>query len=802
MILSLPIALALLATVNATPVSLASDPSSFATSSSKSDSNNGTFYRSSTGGFVGKQWKEGIARAQATVAKMTLDEKLAFLNLDPTPVCSGNTVPIPRLDIPSICFSDSPQGVLSRYSSQFPSAVTRSATWDRDEIKSIAVAMGKEFHDVGINTPLAVVVGPMGRSVFGGRNWEGFGPDPFFAGEAVRETVAGMQSQGVGSNLKHFYGNEQEFLREGNPQGSYLTVEEDYIISSDIDDTTAHELYIYPFAEAVREGAASVMCAYNKLNGTLACEDDYSIKHTLKEELGFQGYVLSDWGAAFNEIPAALSGLDFVEGGQLPKNAIWANLGTAVANGSVPLANIEDKIVRVLTPYYALNQASLPTPDFSRSVVSEKHNELIRNVSAHGITLLKNNKTRDSTFGLPIQEKGLRDIILVGDSATYGPYGIVSNSVPSILYFNPDQSNFEGQITGGFGSGGVYAPYTVTPVEAFTARGRKASPPIFVDGYYDNNATAGSEDIGLGRQYLLDSRLGYAGKVVVFVSAVAMESADRTTLELAYGGADLVNYVADRFNDTVVVVSAPGPVNLTSFVDHPNVTSLVYAYFPGHEAGNSIADALFGDVNPSGKLPFTIGKNLEDYDLNAIYNDSRVPFVKENFTEGVFIDYKYFDQQNTTPLYEYGYGLSYTTFNMSKLSIKSTSKAGRAAVSETNEKFFKDGKNETCKGLYDISHTVTAVVKNTGKVAGAEVAQLYLTYPDSTPNKMPIRNLRGFEKPFLQPGESKTVTFELRNKDLSVWDAKKQGWMLPQGEFKISVGNSSRKLPLKGSFTV
>lgn len=164
-------------------------------------------------------------------------------------------------------------------------------------------------------------------------------------------------------------------------------------------------------------------------------------------------------------------------------------------------------------------------------------------------------------------------------------------------------------------------------------------------------------------------------------------------------------------------------------------------------------------------------------------------------------------------------------FNLSSLSIKSTSKSGRAAISETNERFFKDGKNETCKGLYDVSHTVTAVVKNTGKVAGAEVAQvspefpcvsndpahtlslsspfeqLYLTFPNSTPNEMPVRNLRGFEKPFLQAGESQTVTFELRNKDLSVWDVEKQGWMLPQGEFKVAVGTSSRKLPLHGTFS-
>lgn len=202
---TLVVALALTG-VSSTPVSLKST-----STSSTSTTSNSTSYRSSTGGYVDEKWKAGIEKARSIVEKMTYSEKLVFLNLSTTPVCSGNTVAIPRLDLPAICFSDSPQGILSRYSSQFPSSVTRSATWNRDDIYDVASAMGKEFHDVGINTPLAVVVGPMGRSVYGGRNWEGFGPDPYFAGEAVRETVKGIQEQGPTANVKHFYGSEFSF---------------------------------------------------------------------------------------------------------------------------------------------------------------------------------------------------------------------------------------------------------------------------------------------------------------------------------------------------------------------------------------------------------------------------------------------------------------------------------------------------------------------------------------------------------------------------------------------------------------
>ncbi|GAA5871175.1 hypothetical protein JCM16303_001715 [Sporobolomyces ruberrimus] len=746
-------------------------------------------------------WNAAIAKAKSVVEQMTLDEKIKFSGYRSEGiVCSGQTFANERLDIPSICFGDGPTGVNSRFSSQFPAQLTVAATFDRDLMNKRAKTMGKEFHDVGIHVPLSIVVGPMGRSVLGGRNWEGFSPDPYLSGEAVRETVEGMQSQGVTGLVKHYFGNEQEYLRIGSNVGGYFPSNETQTLDSIIDDATVHELYVAPFAEASRAGAGAIMASYNKLNGTLASEDPYSLKTLLKGELGFKGFVLSDWGSAHNTIESALSGLDFVEGGS-PASNLWGELlRDPIANGTLPKDILDDKILRILTPYFALNQASLPETDYSQSVISKDHNKVIREISNSAITLLKNNHT-SSSAGLPFKDP--RSIILVGSAASEGRYGIISNQASGIFYYTPT-AEYIGAVTDGFGSGGSPAPYVVTPLEGIKSRAYEADPPIFVDGYYSDNATEGSASLGPGfSSVYLDGRLSYPeeSKVVVFVTAVAWEGYDRETLDLINGGDELIEYVASRHNDTVVVITAPGPVNMP-WISNPNITSVVMTYFTAQEAGNAIADVLFGDVNPSGKLPFTIAKNESSYDNAAYYDGPIQASPTTTFEEGVFIDYKYFDRQNTTPLYEFGYGLSYTTFNMSKLSIKSTQKSGRTAVFETNEKFFKDGKNETCKGLYDISHTVTAVVKNTGKVAGAEVAQLYLTFPDGTPNKMPVRNLRGFEKPFLKPGESQTVTFELRNKDLSVWDTVKQGWMLPQGEFKVSVGSSSRKLPLKGSFKV
>ncbi|GAA5964449.1 hypothetical protein JCM3765_006282 [Sporobolomyces pararoseus] len=769
-----------LAAVLASPVSKRDD-----TSSSSSD-------------LSAVAWTAAIEKARSVVSQMTLDEKLNFSEFAPANGgCSGSTHPIERFSIPSICFGDGPTGVNSRFSSQYPAEVSTAATWDRDLTHLRASSMGKEFASVGVHTPLSIVVGPLGRSVYGGRNWEGFSPDPYLSGELVRETVNGMQSQGVTGLVKHYFGNEQEVARIGSAIGGYFPSNETQTLNTIIDDATVHEAYVYPFGEAVRSGAGAIMSSYNKLNGTLASEDPHSLKKILKEELGFEGFVLSDWGAAHNGTAAALAGLDFVEGGSVTSN-LWGDaLRPLIANGTLPKDILDDKIRRILTPYFALEQSRLPETDYSRSVVSKAHNQVIRNISSSSITLLKNENS-----SLPF--KNPRSVILVGSAATEGAYGIISNQAPSIFYYTPN-ATYEGTITDGFGSGGSPAPYVVTPLCAIQARAQQADPPMFVDGYYRDNATEGNGSLpipGFAVNYL-DGRLAYPEdkEVVVFVSAVAWEGYDRETLDLINGGNELIEYVAKRYNDTKIVISSPGPVNMP-WISHPNITAVVLAHLPGQESGNAIADVLFGEVNPSGKLPYTIAKNVSDYDLAAYYDGPVKAFPSTNFTEGTFLDYKYFDKKNETPLFEFGYGLSYTTFNMSGLAIESTSKAGRAAVSETNEKFFKDGKNETCDGLYDVSHTVTAVVKNTGKVAGAEVAQLYLTFPDSTPNKMPVRNLRGFEKPFLQPGESKTVTFELRNKDLSVWDVKKQGWMRPQGDFKISVGSSSRKLPLKGSFTV
>ncbi|BGP04927.1 hypothetical protein JCM10049v2_000729 [Rhodotorula toruloides] len=782
----------------AAPATAPSSASSAPTSSASSTAGTGIL---TADGFTNQKWLDAFHKAKEVVGGLSFDQKINFTDLrgfsvnTPYGGCAGITFPLPSAGInQGICFADGPTGVRqTRYSTQFPAEVTSAATWDRDLIHERALAIGKEYAEVGAQVPLSIVVGPMGRSVYGGRNWEGFSSEPYLAGEAVRLTVDGFQKEGVTGLVKHFYGNEQEYLRQGLADTGYIAGPLDHIIDSIIDQATARELYIAPFAEAVRAGAGGIMCSYNKLNGTAACENKELLIDILKEELAFPGFVVTDWYAGHTTLGAALNGTDYVEASEPSVNLFGAKLAPAIQNGSVPEALLDDKIIRMLVPYFALNQSSLPAVDYDRYVASQETADTARKVAEEGITLLKNNRT--SNLGLPLCKP--KDLILVGSAAAPGRFGIFGNvpivaGTPSLIV--------EGFLGDGFGSGTSEEPYAVDPLSAFTARGRQEKRPVVVDGYYYDDPLVGVVPNAVrSNTSILDEKLLYADATMVFVNAIGAEGYDRVNLTLGNNGDNLIDYVADRHNNTIVVITAPGPVDMSQWIDHVNVTAVLFTYFSGQEGGTAMARVAFGDVNPSGKLPFTIAKNISDYDQKAIYHGDYVVNPTTNFTEGVYIDYKWFDKQGIEPLFEFGYGKSYTTFNVSGFSLYQNKKANPPAIRETKEKLFINGKQAS--GLYDYVYTVKATVKNTGSVDGAEVAQLYLTFPDSTPNKMPVHNLRGFAKPYLKAGESQDVYFDLRNKDLTVWSVEKQGWIIPSGKFKVSVGTSSRNLPLSKTFS-
>ncbi|GAA5929041.1 hypothetical protein JCM10213_004974 [Rhodosporidiobolus nylandii] len=765
-----------------------------APTTSSSSSANSSAYDLTAEGFTSQKWVKAFEKAQAIVASLSLQQKINFTDKNPdSRGCSAFTYGIEAAGIEGICFADGPMGINSRYSTQFPAEVTTAATWDRSLFSARASALGKEYQDSGIHVPLSIVAGPMGRSPYGGRAWENWSPDVYLTGEATKLSVEGFQKQGVSGLVKHFVGNEQEYLRIGNSAGGYSGANQSLTIDSIIDQATLRELYAWPFAEAARAGASWFMSSYNLLNGQLASENSALLNGLLKKEFNALGAVVSDWGAAFNAAPAALGGLDWVAG--TSRNIWGAALGELIANGTVPANIIDDKMVRILTSYFALDQHKLPEHSFDRFVATDASEKVVRDVAEASLTLLKNTRSSNNTRGLPLHRP--KDLILVGSPAGPAPWGISSNLGRIQSYTTANQ--YPGFISGGFGSAGAPTPGVVDPFTGITARGKKEKRRVVVDAYLSDDPTEGVSVIPGSNSTLLylDNKLLYASSTVVFVSATAMEGYDRQTLSLENNGDSLINYVADRHNDTIVVVTAPGPVDMSKWIDHANVSAVLYAYFPTTEGGNSIASVLFGDVNPSGKLPFTIAREVADYPV-AYYNGSSTINPVDNFTEGVFIDYKYFDKKEIEPLYEFGYGLSYSSFSFSGLKVSQTKKKQPALVRETNEKLFLDGK--AASGLYDLAYTVQATVKNTGSVASAEVAQLYITFPSSVPRELPVRSLRGFEKPYLKAGESKTVSFKLRNKDLAYYSVEKAGWVVPKGEFTVSVGSSSRKLPLKTKF--
>ncbi|BGP29379.1 hypothetical protein JCM10296v2_001118 [Rhodotorula toruloides] len=734
-------------------------------------------------GFTDEKWIKGFEKAKAVVAGMSFEQKVNFTDLWLTSTgCSGQTRPIEG-KVPMLCFANTPTGVNSRYSTHFPAGVTTIATWSRDLLSRRADAMGHEFSLVGAHTPMAIVAGPMGHSIFDGRTWEGFGADPYMSGVATALSVEGFQKNGTSKSTSASGSQAATFPRS-------FPANKDTTINSVIDDATVHEEYLWPFAEGVRAGAGHIMSSYNKLNGTLASESRHALIDLLKVELNAHSAVVSDWSAAYDTVEAAKNGLDFAEGAAPQSNNLGAALCAAIKNGTLPKDIIDDKIVRMLTPYFALDQKKLPAVDIQRKILNKKSTQVVLDIADESITLLKNARTKKDKCGLPLEKP--TDIL---GARSRAQYGITSNFASA--FFALPTNDYNGTITNGLGSGGSPAPYVVDPLTGISERARKQDPLAYVDWYYSSDTSAGV-DLGFGfATEFFDAKISTSGQVVIFASTMAMEGYDRdASLKLSNGADEMIKYVAARHKDVIVVVGAPGPVAM-DWASHANFTAILYTYFPTTEAGTAIASVLFGDVSPSGKLPFTLAKKVSDYPVNK-YDGPIKSNPVAKFSEGVFLDYKHFEQKGIKPLYPYGFGMTYTSFSLSDFSISRTPKHRKAAVRETNERLFVEGK--AVSGLYDVAYTARVKVHNTGKVAGAEVPQLYLTFPSSTPRKMPAHSLRGFDKVHLKPGHSATVTFELRNKDLAVWEGKRQGWTIPKGTYKVSVGTDSSTLPLSKTF--
>ncbi|RDK45205.1 beta-glucosidase G [Aspergillus phoenicis ATCC 13157] len=769
--------------------------------------------KSTSGAYTSSQeWKKAVTTAKDFLAKLTIEEK-AYIATGVAGPCTGSIAPIERLGFRGICIQDGPLAIRpADFASVYPAGVSVGASWDKQLAYERGFLLGEEFKAKGAHVMLGPVVGPIGRNPLGGRNWEGFGPDPYLTGELSYQSIIGTRSVGMQSCVKHYIGYEQSTGQNPTTNADGLVIEG---YSSNIDDRTMHELYSWPFAKAVRAGVSSVMCAYSKINGSYACENPKTLNGILKEELGFPGYVMSDWGATMSGVQAIESGLDMTMPGALMGSGrtTWGfslfggNLTQAVENGTLSMSRVNDMVLRVMTPYFYLNQDDKHWPlidpssqelgDFSDSMANyswpvggEAHRDVrgnkaafIRKLGAESVTLLKNKNS-----ALPIKEIP-RYIGVFGNNAADKSAGLASS---------PDSEAIGTFATGG-GSGSGRLTYIVSPLEAMKAWAKGRSDSL-VQYLTDNELTPGllhPTNVGFG-----DSIYPIPEVCFVFLRYYVSEGPDHSDFDLNNNGSSVVNSVASICNNTIVVTHS-GNVNLMDWADHPNVTAIMMAYMPGQESGNAILDVITGKVNPSGKLPFTVAYNASDYNTASLnftamnITDSNGRQI--NFTEGQFIDYRHFDKAGITPRYEFGYGLSYTTFSVQELSLESTNKGNVASLPDNSRAIQPGGHPD----LYEILITVESNVTNTGALAGATVPQLYLAFPqDTTPPGTPVKVLRGFDKIYLEAGCSRTVTFELTRKDVSFWNVVKQQWEIPAGTFEAMVGLSSRKVSVKKQFDV
>ncbi|KAF9649723.1 beta-glucosidase [Thelephora ganbajun] len=730
----------------------------------------------------GPAWAAAYSKAREKIQSLTLEEKVnittgvGWMNGP----CVGNTPPVG--DFPGLCLGDSPLGVrFADYVTAFPAGINTAATWNRKLMRERGKAMGSEFVGKGVNIALGPAMN-MGRLAQGGRIWESFGGDPFLAGETAYETILGLQKSGVQACAKHWINNEQEHARQQS--------------TSQVDDRTQHEIYAHPFLRSVMAGVAAIMCSYNLINDTYACENDKLMNGVLKREFGFQGQILSDWSATESTI-SAITGLDMTMPGDIQFDSgdsfFGGNLTAYVNNGTIPEARVDDMAIRILAGWYFLGQDSgYPETNFNSWFplddtknkhldVRDDHWKVVREIATASIVLLKN--TGDA---LPLNKP--RKIAVIGSDAappTRGPNGFA------------DRGGSDGILAMGWGSGTTDFTYLISPIEAIQARAGRDGTAI--NWYFDDFNLGDAQNVARGTDAAIVFIKSDSGEEYLTVDG---NVGDRKNLTAWANGDNLVNAVASVHKNTIIVVNSVGPLNVEPWIDNPNVTAVLWAGLGGSEAGNGIKDVLYGDYNPSGRLPYTIARNNTDYPAHLVL-DSWTPNhpIVIPYTEGLLIDYRWFDAKQIIPRFEFGFGLSYTTFEYSNLGIEKLRYSQQFAEEAVWESGETPSTNATGASraiwLHRPAYRVTFDVQNVGDVAGAETPQLYLEFP--APSGEPPQTLKGFTNVALGPGETQQAEITISKYDLSYWDVVGQGWKKPDGEIGVRISQSSRKVRLRGS---
>ena len=564
-------------------------------------------------------WVAAHSSAAAALAKMSQQDKINMVTgggWDKGP-CVGNTPAIGSVNYPQLCLQDGPLGIrFGTGTTAFTPGIQAASTWDIELMRQRGAYLGAEAKGCGVHVLLGPAAGALGKIPHGGRNWEGFGVDPYLAGIAMAETIEGIQSSGVQACAKHYIVNEQEEGRE--------------TMSSNVDDRTMHELYLWPFADAVHSNVASVMCSYNKVNGSWACENDKAQNGLLKTELGFQGFIVSDWNAQHTTNGAANNGMDMSMPGTdfNGNNLLWGpQLNNAVNSNQVSKARLDDMAKRILASWYLLGQNSGYPAINIKANVQANHKENVRAVARDGIVLLKNDGI------LPLKKPS--KLALFGSAAVVNPQGM--NACV-------DKGCNTGALGMGWGSGAVNYPYLVAPYDALRTRTQSDGTTLNLQS---TDSTNGVANVASGADAAIVVITADSGEGYITVDG---NVGDRKNLDPWNNGNQLVQAVAAANKNTIVVVHSVGPIILETILATPGVRAVVWAGLPSQENGNALVDILYGLTSPSGKLVYTIAKNAADYGTNVIRGD-------DGFKEGLFVDYRHFDNAKIEPRFEFGFGL-------------------------------------------------------------------------------------------------------------------------------------------------
>ncbi|HVU16717.1 MAG TPA: glycoside hydrolase family 3 C-terminal domain-containing protein [Candidatus Didemnitutus sp.] len=696
------------------------------------------------------------SRVDDLLPRLTLEEKISLVHANSKFSAGG----IARLGLPALWMADGPQGVREEigpdtwepagrtddFATAMPVPIALASTWDSSLAEAYGKVIGEEARARHKDVMLAPGLNIM-RTPLCGRNYDYFGEDPWLAGRMTVGYVHGMQGENVIACIKHFAANNQETHRG--------------TIDVEMDERTLREIYLPAFEAGIREGGAmAIMGAYNKFRGEHCCHNDYLLNQVLKKDWGFAGAVISDWGGTHDTREAVVNGLDIEMGTGKPYDDYFLArpFREGVANGTYPMAVLDDKVRRHLRLLFATGAVDGRRPG---SINTKAHLDVARKIATEGIVLLKNSENI-----LPLDPTKVTTIAVIGENA--------------IRTF-----------AAGGNSAGVKAFREITVLEGIVARAGKQADIRYSQGYNQparrwvkpaDLAGVRASELSSGStaeaQALADRavRAAKEADVVIFVAGLTHQSladdegVDRMDLALPSGQADLIRRVVAANPRTIVTLVSGSPIEMDSWLGQ--VPAVVQAWYGGSEAGPALASVLFGDANPSGKLPCTFPHKISDSPAHASGSVRQFPGENgvEHYDEGLLVGYRWYDAKKIEPLFPFGFGLSYTHFDYANLKVT----PGDGATA-----------------------TVECEITNSGEREGSEVVQVYVQ-PGKSSVDRPERELKGFARVDLKPGEKKSVTIPLTQRSFAYYSPEQHGWVAEAGDYVVRVGASSRDLRLEG----